>query len=44
MTASPGLPAAGGAEGNSHPAHREFVEPLEPHLDKVLVIDYIARD
>jgi len=27
-----------------HPAHKEFVEVLKPHLDKVLVIDYVARD
>jgi hypothetical protein len=25
-----------------HPAHKEFVEVLKPHLDKVLVIDYWA--
>lgn len=25
-----------------HPAHQEFVKVLRPHLDKVLVIDYIA--
>jgi hypothetical protein len=27
-----------------HPAHLEFVEVLKPHLDKVLVVDYVARD
>jgi hypothetical protein len=27
-----------------HPAHQAFVEVLKPHLDKVLVIDYWARD
>lgn len=27
-----------------HPAHQEFVDVLRPHLDKVLVIDYVARD
>jgi len=27
-----------------HPAHQEFVDVLKPHLDKVLVIDYVARD
>lgn len=26
-----------------HPAHKAFVEVLKPHLDKVLVIDYWAR-
>jgi hypothetical protein len=26
-----------------HPAHREFGALLEPHLDKVLVIDYWSR-
>lgn len=25
-----------------HPAHKEFVEILKPHLDKVLVVDYWA--
>lgn len=24
----------------SHPAHKEFVEMLGPHIDKILVIDY----
>lgn len=23
-----------------HPAHQDFVKVLEPHLDKVLVVDY----
>ncbi len=27
-----------------HAAHQEFVEILKPHLDKVLVIDYFAKD
>lgn len=27
-----------------HPAHQELVEILRPHLDKVLVIDYWAKD
>ncbi len=27
-----------------HPAHQEFVELMKPHLDKVLVVDYVARD
>lgn len=27
-----------------HPAHQAFVDVLKPHLDKVLVIDYWARD
>ena len=27
-----------------HPAHKEFVEVLKPHLDKVLVVDYFAKD
>jgi len=26
-----------------HPAHKAFVAVLQPHLDKVLVIDYWAR-
>jgi len=26
-----------------HPAHTAFVDKLKPHLDKVLVIDYVAR-
>ena len=26
-----------------HPAHKAFVDVLKPHLDKVLVIDYWAR-
>lgn len=26
-----------------HPAHQAFVEVLEPHLDKVLVLDYWAK-
>lgn len=27
-----------------HPAHKAFVDILTPYLDKVLVIDYWARD
>ena len=27
-----------------HPAHEAFVKVLEPHMDKVLVIDYWAKD
>ena len=27
-----------------HPAHQELVALLKPHLDKVLVVDYVARD
>jgi len=27
-----------------HPAHQAFVALLEPHLDKALVVDYVARD
>jgi hypothetical protein len=27
-----------------HPAHKEFGAQLRPHLDKVLVIDYVSRD
>jgi hypothetical protein len=27
-----------------HPAHKEFGAALGPYLDKVLVVDYIARD
>ena len=26
-----------------HPAHKEFVELIGPHLDKVLVVDYWAQ-
>lgn len=25
-----------------HPAHKAFVEVLKPHLDKALVVDYVA--
>jgi len=36
------------AEGRAvylpHPAHKEFVGLLKPHLEKVLVIDYVAKD
>ena len=27
-----------------HKAHQDFVKVLKPHLDKVLVIDYLAKD
>lgn len=27
-----------------HPAHKEFGKILHPHLDKVLVIDYVAKE
>ena len=27
-----------------HPKHKEFVEVLKPHLDKVQVLDYWAAD
>lgn len=27
-----------------HPAHQAFVEVLKPHLDKVMVIDYWAKE
>lgn len=27
-----------------HPAHKAFIEVLEPHLDDVLVVDYWAKD
>ncbi len=27
-----------------HPAHKAFVKVLGPHLDKVLVIDYVAKE
>jgi hypothetical protein len=27
-----------------HPAHKAFVDILKPHLDKVCVVDYVARD
>ena len=27
-----------------HPAHKEFVEVLKPHLEKVMVIDYWAAE
>lgn len=33
---------AGRAAYLPHPAHQSFVEILKPHLDKVLVIDYLA--
>ena len=35
------------AEGRAaylpHPAHNEYVSLLKPHLEKVLVIDYVAK-
>ena len=27
-----------------HPEHKAFVDLMKPHLDKVLVVDYVARD
>lgn len=27
-----------------HPAHQDFVKVLKPILDKVLVVDYVAKD
>lgn len=36
--------AKGRDEYLPHPAHQAFVEQLKPHLDKVLVIDYIVRE
>jgi hypothetical protein len=27
-----------------HPAHKEFGKTLRPHLDKVLVVDFVAKD
>ena len=27
-----------------HPAHQAFVALLKPHLEKALVVDYVARD
>jgi hypothetical protein len=27
-----------------HPAHKEFGKLLRPHLDKVLVVDYVAKE
>jgi hypothetical protein len=27
-----------------HPAHKAFVDVLKPHLDKVLVVDYDAKE
>lgn len=27
-----------------HPAHQEFVQLIGPHVEKVLVIDYVARE
>lgn len=35
--------AAGRAKYLPHPAHKAFVELLKPQLDKVLVIDYVAK-
>lgn len=35
---------AGRAVYLPHAAHKAFVGVLKPHLDKVLVIDYVARD
>lgn len=36
--------AAGRAVYLPHAAHQAFVKVLKPHLDKVLVIDYVAKD
>lgn len=36
--------AAGRQAYLPHPAHKAFVERLKPSLDKVLVIDYVARE
>jgi len=36
--------AAGRAVYLPHPAHKAFVEVLKPHLDKVLVIDYLVQE
>lgn len=36
--------AAGRAAYLPHPAHQDFVKLLKPHLDKVLVIDYTAKE
>jgi hypothetical protein len=27
-----------------HPAHKEFVTVLKPHLDEVLVVDYVVKE
>ncbi len=27
-----------------HPAHKAFVDVLKPHLDKVTVLDFVAKD
>jgi hypothetical protein len=35
--------AAGRAAYLPHPAHKEFGKVLGPYLDKVLVIDYVAK-
>jgi hypothetical protein len=35
---------AGRAVYLPHKAHKEFVEILLPHLEKVLVIDYVVKD
>jgi hypothetical protein len=35
--------AAGRAVYLPHPAHKAFVALLQPHLDKVLVIDYVPQ-
>lgn len=36
--------AKGRDEYLPHPAHKAFGQLLRPHLDKVLVVDYVARD
>ena len=35
---------AGRAVYLPHKAHKEFVELLKPHMEKALVIDYVAKD
>ena len=36
--------AKGRAEYLPHPAHKEFVSMLLPHLAKVLVVDYVVKE
>jgi hypothetical protein len=36
--------AAGRAVYLPHPAHKEFGKVLHPYLDKVLVLDYVAKE
>lgn len=35
---------AGRAAYLPHPAHKEFVGLLKPHMEKVLVVDYVAKE